>query len=101
MLETAATSRASGCLPALDSTVYTLLSNHIGTTGGRHACVGSGVWGPCGKLLADVGVDGRGLAVADLEHAVLKDARARETMPADIGECDPARVARHAVHSLV
>jgi predicted amidohydrolase len=40
---------------ALDNTVFTLMANHVGPTGGLQSCGRSGVWGPDGRLLAGLG----------------------------------------------
>ncbi|MFC8450929.1 carbon-nitrogen hydrolase family protein [Kitasatospora sp. NPDC057223] len=69
---------------ALDNTVYTLLANHIGRTGGWHTCGASAVWAPDGRLLAEAGEDGRELVVVDLDPAVLGAVRQSETLLHDL-----------------
>lgn len=72
---------------ALDNTCYVLLANHIGATGGWDTCGGSSAWGPDGVLLADAGQTECGLAIAELDPAVLATTRAELEMLADL----PAR----------
>ncbi|MFI5644342.1 carbon-nitrogen hydrolase family protein [Kitasatospora sp. NPDC051705] len=69
---------------ALDNTLYTVLANHIGHTGGWHTCGGSAVWAPDGRLLAEAGEDGRELVVVDLDPVVLRTVRETETLLADL-----------------
>jgi predicted amidohydrolase len=73
---------------ALDNTMYALLANHIGATGDFETCGHSSVWGPDGHLLADAGETTAGLAVADLDPAVLREVRADLTMVAEIAGRD-------------
>jgi predicted amidohydrolase len=75
---------------ALDNTMYVLLANHIGSTGGLDACGGSAVWGPGGHLLADAEQTTAGLAIADLDPAVLREVRADLLMLTDIADRDAA-----------
>ncbi|WP_035846645.1 carbon-nitrogen hydrolase family protein [Kitasatospora azatica] len=77
---------------ALDNTMYVLLANHVGATGGWDTCGGSAVWGPDGGLLADAGEAGAGLATAELDPAVLGAVRAELTMLGEIAGRD-ARIA--------
>ncbi|WEH40315.1 carbon-nitrogen hydrolase family protein [Streptomyces sp. AM 2-1-1] len=70
---------------ALDNTVYTVLANHIGTTGGWNTCGGSAVWGPDGRLLTEAGPDRPEVVTADLDPAALTAARTAETMLSDLG----------------
>ncbi|MFE3108582.1 carbon-nitrogen hydrolase family protein [Kitasatospora indigofera] len=65
---------------ALDNTVYTVLSNHIGQTGGWNTCGASAVWGPDGRLLAEAGPDAREIVLADLDPAVLAATRQSEPL---------------------
>ncbi|MFJ2191464.1 carbon-nitrogen hydrolase family protein [Kitasatospora sp. NPDC087861] len=78
---------------ALDNTLYTVLANHIGHTGGWHTCGGSAVWAPDGRLLAEAGEDQRELVVVDLDPAVLRTARETETLLADLAEAGTRPVA--------
>jgi predicted amidohydrolase len=68
---------------ALDNTMFVLMSNHVGSTGGWNACGGSAVWGPYGTLLAEGGQDAAGLIACTLEPEQLAEMRVRETMLAD------------------
>ncbi|MFJ9440946.1 nitrilase-related carbon-nitrogen hydrolase [Kitasatospora sp. NPDC101235] len=69
---------------ALDNTLHTVLANHTGHTGGRHACGGSAVWGPDGRLIAEASEDRRELVVVDLDLAVLRTTRETEPLLADL-----------------
>ncbi|WP_051709792.1 carbon-nitrogen hydrolase family protein [Streptomyces sp. NRRL S-350] len=69
---------------ALDNTLYTVLANHVGHTGGWHTCGASAVWGPDGHLIAEAGEDLRELVVTDLDPGVLRTARETETLLADL-----------------
>ena len=69
---------------ALDNTVYTLLANHIGETGGWNTCGASAVWAPDGRLLAEAGPDRRELVVVDLDPAVLAATRRSEPLLHDL-----------------
>ncbi|GAA1275070.1 carbon-nitrogen hydrolase family protein [Kitasatospora nipponensis] len=86
---------------ALDNTVYTLLANHVGHTGGWNTCGGSAVWGPDGRLLAQAAPEGTDLAVADLDPAQLRRVRADLRMLTEIAGRDAAVAAgprnRHAL----
>jgi predicted amidohydrolase len=75
---------------AMDNTVYVLLANHVGPSGDLVGCGGSAVWGPDGELLADAGEAGAGLAVADLDPAVLAAVRADLTVLGEIAGRDAA-----------
>jgi predicted amidohydrolase len=85
---------------ALDNTCYTLLSNHVGRTGGWNACGGSGIWAPDGRLLAEAGPDETGFAVADLDAGRLATVRAAETMLRDLAESAGSPLTRRACHRL-
>ncbi|MET8545042.1 carbon-nitrogen hydrolase family protein [Kitasatospora sp. NPDC004799] len=69
---------------ALDNTLYTVLANHIGHTGGWHTCGGSAVWGPDGRLIAEASEDQRELVVVDLDPTVLRRTRESEPLLADL-----------------
>ncbi|WP_416520328.1 carbon-nitrogen hydrolase family protein [Streptomyces achromogenes] len=71
---------------ALDNTCYTVLANHIGTTGGWNACGSSAIWGPDGRPLAEAAVDRPELITADLAPEVLRAVRASEPMLSDLGD---------------
>ncbi|MFF3113871.1 carbon-nitrogen hydrolase family protein [Kitasatospora sp. NPDC057904] len=82
----------------LDNTLYTVLANHIGVTGGWHTCGGSAVWGPDGRLIAEAGEDRREIVLADLDPAVLRGAREAETLLADLAaHPTPAARAGHVL----
>ncbi|MFF1790816.1 carbon-nitrogen hydrolase family protein [Kitasatospora sp. NPDC058243] len=85
---------------ALDNTLYTVLANHIGHTGGWHTCGGSAVWAPDGRLLAEAGEDRRELVVVDLDPAVLRAARESETMLADLAAASARPTAPRALFAL-
>ncbi|MFJ3220360.1 carbon-nitrogen hydrolase family protein [Kitasatospora sp. NPDC086801] len=85
---------------ALDNTLYTVLANHIGHTGGWHTCGGSAVWAPDGRLLAEASEDRRELVVVDLDPAVLRAARESETMLADLAAAGARPAAPRALFTL-
>lgn len=85
---------------ALDNTLYTVLANHIGHTGGWHTCGGSAVWAPDGRLLAEAGEDRRELVVVDLDPAVLRATRETETMLADLAVAGARPAAPRALFTL-
>jgi predicted amidohydrolase len=68
---------------ALENTMYVVLANHLGEADGRRLCGHSSIWDPEGRLIADAGPSDEGLAVADLEPAVLRDVRARSPVLAE------------------
>jgi predicted amidohydrolase len=69
---------------ALDNTSYTLMANHIGSTGGWDTCGASAVWGPDGRLLAEAAEDRPQLVTADLDPRVLAAVRDSEPMLRDV-----------------
>ncbi|MFE2019823.1 carbon-nitrogen hydrolase family protein [Streptomyces sp. NPDC059499] len=69
---------------AFDNTMYTVLANHVGSTGGWSTCGGSAVWDPTGRLVVEAGPDERELVVADLDPDRLRRARADHTMLNDV-----------------
>jgi len=71
---------------ALDNTMYVMMANHVGETGGWKACGCSGIWGPYGNLLLEASTEKNEVIVVDLEPEVLKDVRKRETMLKDFSE---------------
>jgi predicted amidohydrolase len=71
---------------ALDNTMFTALSNHVGTTGGWTTCGSSAIWSPYGTLLAEAAADKPQLAIARLDPQELHEVRKRETMLADMPE---------------
>ncbi|MES4904546.1 MULTISPECIES: carbon-nitrogen hydrolase family protein [unclassified Streptomyces] len=76
---------------AFDNTMYTLLANHVGTTGGWDTCGASAVWDPTGRLVAEAGPSERELLVADLDPDHLRRAREAHTMLADLRRPEPAQ----------
>jgi predicted amidohydrolase len=62
---------------ARENTMYVALSNHVGETDGRRVCGSSAIYDPDGKAIAAAGPSEEGLAVADLDPAVLAAVRAR------------------------
>ena len=68
---------------AFDNTMYVLLSNHAGTTGGWAACGASAIWNPYGDVIAQAGRDRDEVITALLDPEVLADVRERETVLAD------------------
>jgi len=73
---------------SFDNTMYTLLANHVGTTGGWQACGSSAVWDPTGRLIAEAGPTDPELVVVDFDPEHLRQARETHTMLADF--TDPA-----------
>lgn len=57
---------------AMDQRMFTLLSNHAGTTGGHVACGGSGVWQPNGKVLVRARSSAEEMIAAELDPAALR-----------------------------
>ncbi|MEE1754252.1 carbon-nitrogen hydrolase family protein [Streptomyces sp. SP18CS02] len=82
---------------AFDNTVYTLLANHVGTTGGWRACGGSAVWGPDGLPVAEGGAETTELVVADLDPGRLREVREAHTMLRDLHDTASAPRARYRV----
>ncbi|PMS30761.1 carbon-nitrogen hydrolase family protein [Paraburkholderia rhynchosiae] len=68
---------------AFDNTLYVLLSNHIGTTGGWDTCGASAIWGPYGDAIAQASRDREEVITALLDPASLANVRERETALAD------------------
>jgi predicted amidohydrolase len=68
---------------AFDNTLYVLLSNHVGTTGGWATCGASAIWNPYGDVIAQAGRDRDEVITALLDPGVLADVRERETVLAD------------------
>ncbi|WP_461010201.1 carbon-nitrogen hydrolase family protein [Streptomyces capparidis] len=75
---------------AFDNTMYTVLANHVGTTGGWRTCGGSAVWGPDGRLVAEAGPTEPGLVAADLDPERLRAARETHTMLRDLAHLPAA-----------
>ncbi|GAB1646562.1 carbon-nitrogen hydrolase family protein [Krasilnikovia sp. MM14-A1259] len=84
---------------ALDNTMYTLMSNHVGAIGGWNACGSSAVWGPDGRLVAEADTTSTTMVVADLDPGVLRDVRAAHPQLADYQVTQRAR-AHHTLALL-
>ncbi len=69
---------------AYDNTLYALLANHVGRTGGWHTCGASAIWGPDGRLVAEGSPDRPEVVVADLDPEHLRAVRASKTMLEDL-----------------
>jgi predicted amidohydrolase len=86
---------------AFDNTMYVLLSNHVGTTGGWAACGASAIWNPYGDVIAQAGRDRAEVVTALLDPAVLADVREHETVLADFNARGEVMAAnRYSVQSL-
>ncbi|MFG2717455.1 carbon-nitrogen hydrolase family protein [Streptomyces sp. NPDC048416] len=75
---------------AFDNTVYAVLANHIGVTGGWRTCGSSAVWGPDGRVVAEGSPTEEELVVADLLPGRLRAAREAEPMLRDLHETGAA-----------
>ncbi|MGW2815060.1 carbon-nitrogen hydrolase family protein [Streptomyces sp. NPDC001415] len=73
---------------AFDNTVYAVLANHVGVTGGWRACGSSAVWGPDGRLVAEGSPADEELVFADLLPERLRAAREAEPMLRDLHDTD-------------
>ncbi|MFM0597614.1 carbon-nitrogen hydrolase family protein [Paraburkholderia dilworthii] len=85
---------------AFDNTMYALLSNHVGTTGGWSTCGASAIWSPYGDVVAEASRDRDDVITALLDPAVLADVRERETVLADFNARDEAPAGSYTVHTL-
>ena len=85
---------------AFDNTVYVLMSNHVGTTGGWSTCGSSAIWSPYGDVLTEAGRERDEVITALLDPAVLTDVRARETVLADFSARGDAMAGDYVVQSL-
>ncbi|WCM24036.1 carbon-nitrogen hydrolase family protein [Paraburkholderia bryophila] len=85
---------------AFDNTMYVLLSNHVGTTGGWQTCGASAVWSPHGEVVVEASRDRDDVITALLDPAVLADVRERETVLADFNARDVAPAGSYTVHAL-
>ena len=68
---------------AFDNTLYVLLSNHVGTTGGWDTCGASAIWSPYGDVIAQASREREEVITALLDPVALADIRERETALAD------------------
>jgi predicted amidohydrolase len=85
---------------AFDNTMYVLLSNHIGTTGGWDTCGASAIWSPYGDVIAEAGREREEVISALLDPAVLADVRKRETALADFVAHVDAPALDHAIRRI-
>ncbi|OED49636.1 carbon-nitrogen hydrolase [Rhodobacteraceae bacterium (ex Bugula neritina AB1)] len=74
---------------ALDNTLYCVLSNHVGKTGGWDVCGSSAIWSPYGSVLAEADAESETVVVAVLYPDELRRVRSEETMLADFPGRDP------------
>ena len=68
---------------AFDNTLYVLLSNHVGTTGGWDTCGASAIWSPYGDVIAQASREREEVITALLDPVALAEVRERETALAD------------------
>ncbi|MFM0752362.1 carbon-nitrogen hydrolase family protein [Paraburkholderia strydomiana] len=85
---------------AFDNTMYVLLSNHIGTTGGWDTCGASAIWSPYGDVIAEAGREREEVISALLDPAVLAEVRKRETALADFVAHVDAPALDHAIRRI-
>ncbi|MFL9984401.1 carbon-nitrogen hydrolase family protein [Paraburkholderia sediminicola] len=86
---------------AFDNTLYVLLSNHVGTTGGWETCGASAaIWGPYGDVVKEASRDREEVITALLDPAVLADVRERETVLADFKAHAVETAGEYVVHRL-
>ncbi|CAE6742167.1 (R)-stereoselective amidase [Paraburkholderia aspalathi] len=85
---------------AFDNTLYVLLSNHVGTTGGWETCGTSAIWGPYGDVVTEASRDREEVITALLDPTVLADVRERETMLADFKAHVAETAGEYVVHRL-
>jgi predicted amidohydrolase len=69
---------------ALENTCYTVLANHVGTTGTGPACGRSAVFGPDGRVVAEADADRVDVVVATLQDFEVDAARESLTMLTEI-----------------
>ncbi|MEA2663973.1 MAG: 5-aminopentanamidase [Candidatus Eremiobacteraeota bacterium] len=85
---------------ALDNTVYVVMANHVGSTGGYDTCGSSAAWGPNGDLLSEAGRQAQSIVVVELDPNIIADVRARATVLVDSSRFAPAANAKYALHQL-
>jgi predicted amidohydrolase len=85
---------------AFDNTLYVLLSNHVGMTGGWVTCGASAIWSPYGDVVAQASREREEVITALLDPAMLADVRERETVLADFNARGDATTGSYAVQSL-
>lgn len=85
---------------AFDNTLYVLLSNHVGTTGGWPTCGASAIWNPYGDVAAQAGRNRDDVITALLDPAVLAAVHESETMLADFNVRGESPAGSYTVHRL-
>jgi predicted amidohydrolase len=85
---------------AFDNTLYVLLSNHVGTTGGWETCGASAIWSPYGDVVAQASRDRDEVITALLDPALLAEIRERETVLADFTARGDAIPGSYTVQNL-
>jgi 5-aminopentanamidase len=85
---------------AFDNTLYVLLSNHVGTTGGWAACGASAIWSPYGDVVVQASRDRDEVITALLDPALLAEVRERETVLADFNALGSVIPGGYTVQSL-
>ena len=85
---------------AFDNTLYVLLSNHIGTTGGWDTCGASAIWSPYGDVIAEASREREEVITALLDPATLANVRERETALADFVAHGDAPAGDHAIRRI-
>jgi predicted amidohydrolase len=85
---------------AFDNTLYVLLSNHVGTTGGWATCGASAIWSPYGDVVAQASRDRDEVITALLDPALLAQIRERETVLADFSARSDVAAGQHTVQCL-
>ncbi|NPT61847.1 carbon-nitrogen hydrolase family protein [Paraburkholderia elongata] len=85
---------------AFDNTLYVLLSNHVGTTGGWETCGASAIWGPYGDVVEQASREREEVITALLDPAVLADVREREMVLADFMAHGDEAASAYVAHRL-
>ena len=85
---------------AFDNTLYVLLSNHVGMTGGWATCGASAIWSPYGDVVAQASRDRDEVITALLDPALLAQIREHETVLADFSARSDAATGHYAVQRL-
>ncbi|WP_027800636.1 carbon-nitrogen hydrolase family protein [Paraburkholderia dilworthii] len=85
---------------AFDNTLYVLLSNHIGTTGGWNTCGASAIWSPYGDVIAEASREREEVITALLDPATLANVRECETALADFVAHGDAPAGDHAIRRI-
>ncbi|MFG2523020.1 carbon-nitrogen hydrolase family protein [Streptomyces sp. NPDC048527] len=77
---------------ALENTLYVLFANFVGRQGPWEFCGGSAIYGPDGRLVAEVGSEEAAIAIADLDDTDLASTRKNLTMLEDLTNHPDAQV---------